>query len=247
MLPAIEDAAKRELAPEQLLADSAYGSDDNVENAKKLGVEVVSPAMGTQSQAISLADFVFSDSDEIITCPEGQKPLRIKTGSGGGKIVHFDKKSCDLCPRQSDCPVKRVKQSATISYDAKALRLARGRAKEKTEAFREVYRFRAGAEGTMSDLDRIAGIKRLRVRGMPQVRLAAVLKATGLNILRAVAFKKRQKRQEKKQMRLDPLKGRLFSAVKEQLLRIYDYFQATVFDVSINQCRMFESLPQVGG
>jgi hypothetical protein len=198
LLPAIEDAAKRELSPAELLADSLYGSDDNVEKAKELGVEVVSPTMGTQSHTIGLADFAFSDSDEITACPEGQKSQRIKTGKNGGKIVHFDKTICDKCPRQSECPVKRDKRHSTIGYDAKSLRLARRRAKEKTEAFREVYRFRAGAEGTMSDLDRITGIKHLRVRGMPQVRLAAVLKATGLNILRAMAFKNRLRRQEKR-------------------------------------------------
>jgi len=225
LIPAIEDATKRELAPEQLLADSAYGSDDNVEKAKDLGVEVVSPTMGTQSQAIGLADFVFSDSDEITACPEGKKPLRAKTGKHGGKIVHFDKALCDFCPRQSDCPVKRVKQSATISYDAKALRLTRRRAKEKTEAFREVYRFRAGAEGTMSDLDRITGIKRLRVRGMPQVKLAAVLKATGLNIMRATTFKNRLRREEKRKTRSNHSPNSLIGVVKEQILRLRDYLE----------------------
>ena len=45
----------------------------------------------------------------------------------------------------------------------------------------------------MSDLDLITGLKRLRVRGMPQVRLAATLKAAGLNIHRAIAFKKTAK------------------------------------------------------
>jgi len=189
LLPAIEETANRNLAPKELLADSLYGSDDNVERAKELGVDLISPTMGTQSQAIGIADFIFNDSDSIIACPEGKEPIRTKTGKNDGKIVHFDKATCDNCPRQSDCPVKRVKQSSTISYDAKSLRLARRRAHEKTEAFREVYRYRAGAEGTMSDLDRITGLKRLRVRGMPQVRLAAVLKAAGLNIWRAVAFK----------------------------------------------------------
>jgi IS5 family transposase len=225
LLPAIEDAARRELAPKQLLADSAYGGDDNVEKAKELGIEVVSPTMGTQSHKIGLAEFVFSDSDEITACPEGKKPLRIKTGKNGGKIVHFDKTRCDFCPRQSDCPVKRVKQSATISYDAKALRLARRRAQEKTEAFGEVYRFRAGAEGTMSDLDRITGIKRLRVRGMPQVRLAAVLKAAGLNILRATAFKNRLKREEKRKTKSNPSINGIICVVKEQVLRLRDYLQ----------------------
>jgi hypothetical protein len=225
LIPAIEDATKRELAPEQLLADSAYGGDDNVEDAKELGVEVVSPTMGTQSYKIGLAEFVFSDSDEITACPEGKRPLRTKTGKNGGKIVHFDKALCDFCPRQSDCPVKRVKQSATISYDAKALRLARRRGKEKTEAFREVYRFRAGAEGTMSDLDRITGIKRLRVRGIRQVRLAATLKATGLNILRATAFKNRLKREEKRKAKANHSPNGLIGVVKEQILRLRDYLQ----------------------
>ncbi len=225
LLPAIEDAAQRELAPTQLLADSAYGGDDNVEKAKELGVDVVSPTMGTQSHAIGLADFAFSDSDEITACPEGQKPQRIKTGKNGGKIVHFNKAVCDKCPRQSDCPVKRDKRHSTTSYDAKALRLARRRAKEKTAAFREAYRFRAGAEGTMSDLDRITGIKHLRVRGMPQIRLAAVLKATGLNILRATTFKNRLKRQEKEKMGANPSPKGLVSVVKEHILQLRDYLR----------------------
>jgi hypothetical protein len=184
------------LAPTELLADTLYGSDDNIEGAKAQGVDVVSPVMGTQSQAISLADFAFSDADEITACPAGHKPIRIKTGKQQGKIVHFDKPTCDSCPLQADCPVKHSKRSSTIRYDVKALRLARRRANEKTEGFREKYRFRAGVEGTMSDLDRITGLKHLRVRRMPQVRLAAVLKATGLNILRANTFRNRQKKEK---------------------------------------------------
>ncbi|NMC73788.1 MAG: transposase [Geobacteraceae bacterium] len=193
LLAAIEEVEARELSPTELQADSLYGGDENVEKAGKLGVEVVSPAMGEQSHAISLADFLYSESDEMLSCPMGQAPQRTKTGKSGGKIVHFDKATCDLCHRQSDCPVQRVKQSATISYDAKALRLARRRVKEKTAAFRETYRHRAGIEGTMSDLDRLTGIKRLRVRGMTQVRVAATLKATGLNILRSAAFRIRKR------------------------------------------------------
>jgi hypothetical protein len=91
LLPAIEAAAKRELAPSELLADSLYGSDDNVEKAGELGVEVVSPAMGTAPDGISLADFTFSDADEMTACPQGQSPQRIKTGKNSGKIVHFER------------------------------------------------------------------------------------------------------------------------------------------------------------
>lgn len=194
LLPAIEDAAQRDLAPAQLLADSLYGGDDNVEKAKEQGVELIAPAMGTQSHPISLADFRFSDSDELLSCPIGHPAVRTKTGKKGGRIVHFDKTHCEDCPRQSDCPVKRGKHTTTISYDAKALRLARRRANEKTSAFRDLYRYRAGVEATMSDLDRVSGTKKLRVRGMRAVKMAIILKATGLNILRATAFKLRRRR-----------------------------------------------------
>lgn len=236
LLPAIKDATQRELAPTELLADSLYGSDDNVEQAKELGVEVISPAMGTTSGNLTLADFTFSETDDIIACPTGQKPLRTKVGEKGGRTVHFSKAVCDHCPRQSDCPVHRVKRSVTISYDQKGLRLARRRAWEQTAEFQDIYRFRAGAEGTMSDLDRMMQVKQLRVRGMPQVRLAAVLKATGLNILRVVAFKNRLRRQKNRNEGVNhPLKG-LLSIVKERFLRLLNgirgFFGAVCPDIS---------------
>jgi hypothetical protein len=82
--------------------------------------------------------------------------------------VHFDKATCDCCCRQSECAVKRDKKSCSLSYDAKSLRLSRRRLKEKEEAFTEKYRYRSGIEGIMSALDRMTGLKHLRVRGMPQ-------------------------------------------------------------------------------
>ena len=88
LLPAIEDARARGLAPSELLADSLYGSDDNVEKAKEQGVEVVAPAMGRREQAITLADFEFTATDEITACPAAQPPQRTKFGKKGGKNAH---------------------------------------------------------------------------------------------------------------------------------------------------------------
>ncbi len=47
----------------------------------------------------------------------------------------------------------------------------------------------------MSEFDRRTGVKKLRVRGFRAVQFAAMLKATGLNILRA-AVRKAGKRTE---------------------------------------------------
>lgn len=236
LLPALEDVEARELSPTELLADSLYGGDENVEKARGRGVEVVSPTMGEQSHAISLADFQYSASDELLSCPMGQTPQRTKTGKNGGKIVHFDKATCDVCPRQSDCPVKRVKQSATISYDAKALRLARRRSKEKAAAFREAYRYRAGIEGTMSDLDRLTGIKHLRVRGMTQVKVAATLKATGLNILRSAAFRIRKRRRCAGNHDNKSAMNTIMWSVKERFFRLMGYVRQTLEELIPTAC-----------
>jgi len=225
LLPAIEDTGKRDLAPTELLADTLYGSDDNIEKAKELGIAVIAPVMGAKESATALADFTFNDTDEIIACPEQQTPIKTKSGKQGGTTVYFDKAICDTCRRQSECPIKRDKKSCTISYDAKSLRLSRRRKREKEKAFKEKYRYRSGIEGTMSDLDRITGIKHLRVRGMPQVRLAATLKATGLNILRATTFKNRAKRPKKGNEGPNPSPNGLAGVVKEHILQMLGYLR----------------------
>ena len=46
LILATESSKERGLAPEELLADTLYGSDENSQKAEKLGVEVVSPAKG---------------------------------------------------------------------------------------------------------------------------------------------------------------------------------------------------------
>lgn len=225
LLPAIEDVGKRNIAPTELLADTLYGSDDNVETAKELGITVIAPVMGAKENATCLADFVFGETDQIIACPEQQTPMKTKSGKQGGTTVYFDKAICDRCHRQSECQVKRGKKSCIISYDAKSLRLSRRRKREKEAAFAEKYRYRSGIEGTMSDLDRMTGLKHLRVRGMPQVRLAATLKATGLNILRSMAFKNRLKRQKKENRGSNPSLDSFSGVIKEHILQLWSYFR----------------------
>jgi hypothetical protein len=224
LLPAIVDAAKRDLAPTELLADTLYGSDDNVEKAKALGIEVIAPVMGAKDSATSLAYFTFNAADEITVCPEKQTPTKTKVDDQGNRTAYFDKATCDNCHRQSECAAKRDKKSCSLSYDEKLLRLSRRKKEEKEAAFIEKYRYRSGIEGSMSDLDRMTGLKHLRVRGMPQVSLAATLKATGLNIRRSMAFKNRVKRDKKRNEGSDPSLNRLFGVVREQFLQMQDHF-----------------------
>ena len=189
MIPLIEATQKRGLGPEDMLADSLYGSDENCERAKELGVEVVSPVMGKpQGKTLTLTDFTLGQEATVSACPQGQAPIKVKHKKGKHLAV-FGLETCVGCSHLNECPVKPGKKGYYLHYDDKALRLAQRRAHEKTPEFQEIYRFRAGIEGTMSQLDRKTGLKHLRVRGLQAVSFCATLKAAGINILRAVAFK----------------------------------------------------------
>jgi len=191
LIPAIEDTTARGLGPEQVLVDSLYGSDDNCEKAKELGVEVISPVMGRpQGEAMTLADFGLDDGGRVVSCPEGQVPRKSKERGARHSAV-FSTEVCGVCRQREQCPVKRGKRGYHLHYDDKAIRLAHRRRFEQSEAFRDAYRFRAGIEGSISQMDRRTGIKRLRVRGLKAVTLCAKLKAAGVNVLRAVAFRVR--------------------------------------------------------
>jgi hypothetical protein len=189
LVPLIEATQKRGLGPEKALVDGAYGSDENCEKAKGLGVEVISPVMGKpQENALTLSDFTLTQEATVSACPQGHAPVKVKHKKHR-HIAVFSRATCAHCPHLSDCPVKPGKKGYSLYYDDKTLRLTKRRAHEKTPEFQDDYRFRAGIEGTMSQLDRKTGLKHLRVRGLAAVSFCATIKAVGINILRAVAFR----------------------------------------------------------
>jgi len=189
LIPLIDATQKRGLGPKKALVDAAYGSDENCEKAKALGVEVVSPVMGKPGKkTLTLTEFTLTSEATVSACPQGHTPVKVKHKKSK-YIAVFGVQICLCCPHLKDCPVKPGKKGYYLRYDDKALRLAQRRAHEQTPEFQGVYRFRAGIEGTMSQMDRKTGLKYLRVRGLAAVSFCATLKAAGINILRAVAFK----------------------------------------------------------
>jgi hypothetical protein len=197
LLPALEDTEERNLAPELILADTLYGGDDNVQTAKAHGVEVIAPVMGKSSKKeITLSDFALSEEGEVTTCPQGEKPQGTRTINAKHR-ASFNRETCAACPLSKKCPVKITKKKSWLEYDSKAIRLAKRRAYEKTDEFKNIYRHRSGIEGTNSFGKRRTGLEELRVRGKTAVSFAVMMKLTGINILRASAFKIRKERVKK--------------------------------------------------
>lgn len=188
LVRAIESTRERDCKPDEVVADGGYGSDANVERASEKNVKVVAPANkgSADTEDMHLDDFEFEDeTGEVVGCPAGEKPTKTGCTPKGNFTANFDREKCLVCPLRGRCPVRVGSRTAWLKpYTAKKLRLARRRAREKTDEFREKYRWRAGVEATMSRYKSQTGVERLRVRGLAAVRFAATLKALGLNILR---------------------------------------------------------------
>ena len=188
LMPAIESLEEKSLKPKEVTADSLYGSDENCERAKQQGVELIAPAMGSvDKDKLSLADFQFSEKGDIVACPQGTPPAKVKKRKRAS--IGFASKDCRNCPNLSKCPVKMGKKYYYLRFTEKEMRIAKRRIYEQSDPFKERYRWRAGIEATMSEYDRRTGVKHLRVRRLKAVRFCATLKALGINIFRAAAFR----------------------------------------------------------
>jgi hypothetical protein len=188
LMPSIDSAEKRNLKPEELTADSLYGSDENYEQAKEHGVELVAPTMGSpEEDKINLSDFQISEKGKIISCPQGHAPAKVKKKKRYS--VGFEAQHCRNCSHLESCPVKEGKKFYYLRFSQKEIRLAQRRAYEQTDDFKDRYRWRSGIEATNSEYDRKTGVKHLRVRGLKAVRYCATLKALAVNIFRAAAVR----------------------------------------------------------
>lgn len=185
-VPVQEDLARRDLLPEQELADAGYGSDANVQAAQEAGVELVSPVNRSKRDAgkLHVDDFVVDpETQEVKACPAGHAPLDSTfDGERQETCTHFDPASCAGCPRRACCPTSGERRRTYRHTPGEQRRAQRYRA-EQEPAFRETYAKRAGIEGSIGRMKRGVGLGQLRVRGQPSVFQAIYLKLAGWNIL----------------------------------------------------------------
>jgi hypothetical protein len=198
-VPVVEDFARREMAPRELLADTAYGSTENAIECERRGVEIVSPVAGPKVEEPAGDDDgarpVTKDEFDVdptggrkATCPAGHEAISQRRDRGTGEVrAAFGADTCAACPLAERCPAKRRPDGTRVlRTTVHAAVLGRRRRYERTEEFRRRYAERAGIEATNSELKRKHGLGRLRIRGLTRVRLAVHLKALACNVKRMV-------------------------------------------------------------
>jgi hypothetical protein len=221
LVAAITDTKKRQLAPDELLADTLYGSDANHQAAAADDVQLTAPVhKGNSANTSRLTGFAFDDRGYVTSCPAGHGPERVSYKKKTDRFsAVFNHARCHNCPLNGQCKLRPGKNKFLLHYSNKQRRNAVRRAAEQTKSFTDSYRWRAGVEATMSEFNRRTGVKNLRVRGKPAVRFAATMKAAGLNILRAGAVRKARRKARRARLGIINLYYAAFTAVKERILR----------------------------
>ena len=145
VLKALEERGQR---PEELIADTAFGSGDNAVAAERLGTELVSPVKGPQvdveerPDTVTQADFlVEARLRDPAICPAGH--LAREQTPCEGKSHHvaltFEREACETCALLAVCPLQPNKDGDgyQVTVDLKAANLERRRRAIASGAFQE--------------------------------------------------------------------------------------------------------------
>jgi len=193
----VKDLEANDLVCDEMLADTHYTSDQNVQLAQEHGIELVGPTPPgsggpRDTYQLNIDDFnVDEETEEFLCCPAGHAPESSVHDKQTAKTkTIMPQSACGRCEYIDQCPVKKTRHGYQLDHTAKERRLAGRRREEATEVFQQRYRIRGGIEGTNSGLKRRTGLGQLRVRGQPRVFSSILLKVAGWNILRAAACAK---------------------------------------------------------
>ena len=119
-VPLVDGLAERKVRPDELFADTAYGSGRNAFEASRRGTELVSPVAGSAPgnshegegdgpPPLTGADFQIDVTGEQATvCPAGHRSVEeYELEDAPERVeVHFARATCEPCPLRSRCPMK---------------------------------------------------------------------------------------------------------------------------------------------
>jgi transposase len=201
------------LKPETLFADGGYPSVPSAQKIIEQEIEFMAPVnRGRLTDDIIGRDRFEYDSKGFSTkCPMGHKPIdhrMLSHNNKEGKSLHaiFDGDTCRKCSQLDICPVrapnhrsKGCKPRDTIGdfrleITPEIILRDTMYSIQQTPEWKERYKIRAGIEATNSELKRVHGLAKLRVRRAAKVCFAIACKVIACNIKRWAKAQKASKR-----------------------------------------------------
>src|SRR5215469_10541220 len=186
--------------PQEHLVDAAYISSALLVSSREEQHIILRgptrPSQGWQTQvegAYTLEQFEVDWHRQHVRCPQGHLSVAWwEHGGGQGSrpiIVAFDKQTCGTCPVRPSCTRaqhtgRRLRLPPQDQYEA----LQAAQTWSASEAGQQLYKRRAGVEGTLSQGVRACGLRRTRYWGLAKTHLQHVAIAAAINIDRLVAW-----------------------------------------------------------
>ncbi|MBW1936967.1 MAG: transposase [Deltaproteobacteria bacterium] len=138
---------------------------------------------------MQLSDFaVTADGRQVLACITDQIPLTSEVTGDGQVVAIFSHASCSRCRFLSVCRVKRYQGNYRLVYALADWATSRRREQQETAHFKERYKIRSGIEATISEANRLTGLKRVWTRGKKRVRMSVFFKALAINIKRFIRY-----------------------------------------------------------
>ena len=103
----VEDSVKQ-IETMTLLADGAYGGEENIAKAKEKNINLVTTNFQATKPASILAEFEFSpDGTKVLKCAGGQVPITNTYDAKSEQCrITMDKEKCNSCPYKDQCKPK---------------------------------------------------------------------------------------------------------------------------------------------
>jgi hypothetical protein len=191
---------EKSVPPQDHLVDAAYISSELLVHSRdEQGITLrgpTRPSQGWQTQvegAYTLEQFAVDWNQQQVRCPQGHLSVAWwEHGGGQGSrpiIVEFDKHTCASCPVRPSCTRakhtgRRLRLPPQGQYEA----LQAAQTWSASEEGQQLYKRRAGVEGTLSQGVRAFGLRRTRYWGLAKTHLQHVAIAAAINIDRIVAW-----------------------------------------------------------
>lgn len=186
---AIEQLGKQEETL-TLVADGAYGGEENIALAKKHNVNLVTTNFQGKKPDDIFAEFEFTpDGKKILKCAGGQIPDTCSYNAQTEQCrITLNKEKCNSCPYKDQCKPKfhKTKTSKVLSW--KTVSRAKQLRYMKTSEFIELAKFRNGVESIPSILRRKYRVDEMPVRGKMKTKLFFSFKIAALNFKKLLQY-----------------------------------------------------------
>jgi len=189
-------------APERLVADSGYYTDDAVLEASKSKTDCIVPDSETAAQLNNpkrgenkkgiyhISRFAYDEASDEFTCPQGSKLSFVRNcNKRGHDLKVYRCKDCQDCPFSMECTESKSGfRSIEVREDHVEIR--RIREKPKTEDGKATYKKRkAIIEPIFGRWQHNWGIRRLRLRGLAGFSAELHLMAIAHNLTKLSRFR----------------------------------------------------------